>query len=341
MESIICLLIIAVIILIILCLFKKEHFNLSDIKDLLFDKIDVDDNIEVEDLIDDEKESEFLNPKYKLPFDTDDVIFESNKFHPDYIDVINFLNFEYNNNTPSQKLNQFNKDNLPTIINNQPSLSEINKSYEIIESFVRFLNTKISDNKFTNKWINKPEQEYKDGFERVRESLGLPQRLYNKSITCTPISLISYYNLTTEKVIESDETLYSVLVLINREQTKDNMLFKFKYTINDSKITIVECDILGFDNDRQVKSVYKDINNVYKFKNLDHSNIISSSDILNELQSKYAIKEKIMQDNIDNLHPEDKFMHMRINPYNYDGIRITRTIYDDINDKPLWESEMK
>ena len=103
-------------------------------------------------------------------------------------------------------------------------------------------------------------------------------------------------------------------------------------------ILIDDITIIGIDNNRPLKQSYSDMNNYYNYKSLNTSNLISSSDILDELELKHNIREKVMQQSINNLHPEDKFMHMRINPYNYNGYKTTRTLYDDINDKPLWDS---
>ena len=42
------------------------------------------------------------------------------------------------------------------------------------------------------------------------------------------------------------------------------------------------------------------------------------------------IREKLMQEQIDNLHPDDKDAHMYIKPEDYESYKTTQTIYDDI-----------
>lgn len=351
MDNIIIILIIIIILLIICCLLKRENFSLSDIKDLLFkdDEIDLtDDEEDDKDKIKDfniyGENDEFMNKKYKLNKNNDDTYFAPLRFHPDYIDVINFINDNYNNVSPHDKMENklFNKNDLPTITNNMPNVKEINKVGSILNNYVKYLNKECQNNKYSinqNKWENRIEQNYKDGFQRVQEFLGLPKSLYNRSVSQTELTLDEYYGLQSEKVIDTDEIEYSVYLLLSRKQTRDKMLLKMKFIINDKKVMIDDIDIIGFDNNRPLNKNYEDINNYYKFDSLGKSNLISAGDILDEMKYKYAVRENVMQQSIDNLHPEDKFMHMRINPYNYDGIRTTRTIYDDINDKPLWESE--
>ena len=349
MDNLIIILIIIIILLIICCLLKRENFSLTDIKDLLFkdDEIDLTDDEEDKEIKDFNiygENNEFMNKKYKLNKNNDEVYFEPLRFHPDYIDVINFINDNYNNVSPHDKMENkiFNKNDLPTITNNMPNVKEINKVGNILNNYVKYLNKECQNNKYSinqNKWENRIEQNYKDGFQRVQEFLGLPKSLYNRSVSQTELTLDEYYGLRSEKVIDTDEIEYSVYLLLSRKQTRDKMLLKMKFIINDKKVMIDDIDIIGFDNNRPLNKNYEDINNYYKFDSLGKSNLISAGDILDEMKYKYAVRENVMQQSIDNLHPEDKFMHMRINPYNYDGIRTTRTIYDDINDKPLWESE--
>ena len=349
MDNLIVILIIIIILLIISCLLKRENFSLSDIKNLLFDdnEINLTNNEDIDDIKDFniyEENNEFMNKKYRLNKNNDETYFEPLKFHPDYIDVINFINDNYNNISPHDKMENkiFNNNDLPTITNTMPNIKEINKVGSILNNYVKYLNKECKNDKYSinqNKWENRIEQNYKDGFQRVQEFLGLPKSLYNKSVSQTELILDEYYGLKSEKVIDTDEIEYSVYLLLSRKQTRDKILLKIKFIINDKKVMIDDIDIIGFDNNRQINPNYKDINNYYKFDSLGKSNLISVGDIFDEMKNKYAIRESVMQQSIDNLHPEDKFMHMRINPYNYNGIRTTRTIYDDINDKPLWESE--
>ena len=345
MDNFLILLIIIIIILIILCLFKKEHFDLSYIKKIFQkeDKDQLNKQIEIPDykIYEEEELSNYINRKYKMYNNLEDY-FTPSQFHPDYIDLINYINDNYKISSPHENKNIFNKDNKATILNDNPSVKEINKIGEILEKYVIYLNKELEKTKYSinpNKWENRIEENYKDGFQKVQEILGLPQSLYNKSTTQGELILEEYYGLKSEKVINNNDIKYIVYILLKRLNTRDKILLKLKFITNEEKrILIDDITIIGIDNNRPLKQSYSDMNNYYNYKSLNTSNLISSSDILDELELKHNIREKVMQQSINNLHPEDKFMHMRINPYNYNGYKTTRTLYDDINDKPLWGS---
>ena len=137
--------------------------------------------------------------------------------------------------------------------------------------------------------------------------------------------------------MDSDEKEYSVDITVKRDGSRDKMLFNFKFIVINNKVIIDNINIIGFDNERQIDPEYSEVDNFYNFDNLNKHNITSVGDILSSMKDKYGIREKMMQDNIDNLHPEDKLMNMRINPYQYESTKATRTYYDDIWEKPLFK----
>ena len=277
-----------------------------------------------------------VNSKYSQSRST---YFTPTLFHPDYVDVINVLNSM--TNSPNTVI--FNKDGKRTTIIGA-SENEINIIGDVIEKFIDNVNEKIIKQPKTisqilnvNKWENRPEESYPDGFEEVRSNLGLPKKLYNSSVSGNSVELVEYSDIIVEKVIETGELEFSCDVNIKRNGTRDNMIFRIKFVIEDNKVIIDSIDIIGFNNLRDTSEEYNAVDKFYDYKALNKHNITAVGDILNEMKDKYIIREKLMQDNIDNLHPEDKLMNMRINPYQYESFKATRTIYDDIWEKPTFE----
>lgn len=277
-----------------------------------------------------------VNSKYSQSRST---YFTPTLFHPDYVDVINVLNSM--TNSPNTVI--FNKDGKRTTIIGA-SENEINIIGDVIEKFIDNVNEKIIKQPKTisqilnvNKWENRPEESYPDGFEEVRSNLGLPKKLYNSSVSGNSVELVEYSDIIVEKVIETGELEFSCDVNIKRNGTRDNMIFRIKFVIEDNKVIIDSIDIIGFNNSRDTSEEYNAVDKFYDYKSLNKHNITAVGDILSEMKDKYIIREKLMQDNIDNLHPEDKLMNMRINPYQYESFKATRTIYDDIWEKPTFE----
>ena len=348
LEYLLILIIILLIIVILYLEYKHENFGFYDLMDNIksffnFKKyndneIVIDDIIDYDNILDDDKEIKFNT---KFVENKNKSFFTNNLFHPDYVDVINVLNNM--NNTPNNIL--FNQDNKKT----ETFKGENNKLInDIIEKFIDNINNKLKNEPKTekellklNKWDNQPELlndlKYNDGFEMVRDSLGLPRKLYNSSVYGNNVDLVDYSNINVEKVMDSDEKEFSVDITIKRNGSRDKMLFNFKFIVIKNKVIIDNVSIIGFENDRNIDANYSDVDDFYNFDNLNKHNITSVGDILSSMKDKYGVREKMMQDNIDNLHPEDKFMNMRINPYQYEGTKATRTYYDDIWEKPLWE----
>ena len=370
-------LIIILLIVIIFVLVRKEHFSIKetydDIKITIKDKIksftNSSDSVTIEDPIknllsevinssdnntndsnnsnntisnvsndanNNDIEIGIVNNKYSQSRST---YFTPTLFHPDYVDVINVLNSMAN--SPNTVI--FNKDGKRTTIIGANE-NEINIIGDVIEKFIDNVNDKIIKQPKTisqilnvNKWENRPEESYPDGFEEVRSDLGLPKKLYNSSVSGNSVELIEYSDIIVEKVIETGEEEFSCDVNIKRNGTRDNMIFRIKFVIEDNKVIVDSIDIIGFNNSRDTSEEYNAVDKFYDYKSLNKHNITAVGDILSEMKDKYIIREKLMQDNIDNLHPEDKLMNMRINPYQYESFKATRTIYDDIWEKPTFE----
>lgn len=260
----------------------------------------------------------------------EDEIEDNNLFNMDYIDI----NEEYNNLTQNNKV-IFNNDEIEYTISTNIDEEEKYIIDKMVKDFIDNINNRLTginiDFNNISIWKNTSRQEYEDGFEKVRKELGIPEKLYNEGIKGTKINLIEYSNIT--KYETDKEVKYIVDVKIGRDKSKIEQIIKIHFTFkkNDIKNVVIEkINILGYVSKVYVKQVYQDINNYYDFKNLDDNNLFDSKNIIKELDTKYMIREKLMQEQIDNLHPDDKDAHMYINPEEYESYKTTQTIYDDI-----------
>jgi len=265
------------------------------------------------------------NKKYE------DEIEDNNLFNMDYIDV----NEEYNNLTQNNKI-IFNNDEIEYTVNTNIDNEDKYIVDKMIRDFIENINDKLTgiNIDFSNvfRWKNTARQEYEDGFEKVRKNLGIPEKLYNEGIKGTKIILIEYSNII--KYETDKEIKYIVDVKIGREKSKIYQIIRIHFTFKKEdikNIVIEKINILGYVSKIYTKQIYEDINNYYNFKNLDDNNLLDSKNIIKELDTKYMIREKLMQEQIDNLHPDDKDAHMYIdNPEEYESYKTTQTIYDDI-----------
>lgn len=341
------LFIIILLIIVIIMIIKREQFTLSDVYDMTVGKytkkeenvIEMDggnDNEEVVEMIENDGDLIETRNKYSPKIST---FFTPTLFHPDYVDTINVMNRMIN--TPNTIV--FNQDNKRTGVVDADN-DEIKMVGSVVEKFIDNLNDRMNKHPKNivevlnvNRWDNQPEQSFVDGFEKVRASLGLPKKLYNTSISGNKVELVEYSDVMVEKVIDTDEEEYSCDIVIKREGSRDKMCFRFKFVMDENRVIIDKVNIIGFENRRDISEEYNKMDELYEYKNLNTHNITAVGDILSEMKDKYITREKMMQDNIENLHPEDKLMNARINPYQYESYKATRTVYDDIWNKPMFE----
>lgn len=323
---------------------------------ILTNNIDINNKLSNENTIDTKKNSEIkehldiniTNKKNKyVKIDLNDVIndkcFIDTRFHKDYIDVINAFN-DWDGLSPHNK-QLFNINNIPIVTNKNVDNATINKVGKLLKDFVKTLNNNIKKSSSSynaieiNGW-NKLyyQQEYEDGFKKVQRSLGLPEDLYNSSVKGTRIYLYQYFNITIYK--NDYEQKIVVNVVLSRKMTKDLMLLKLSFIENfrmPGNIIIENIDIIGFMTIKKVSLEYAGVNNFYNFDNLEDNNIIDQHNILDELAYKNAIRNQLMQEQIDNLDENDKLTHNNINPYQYQSYKNTRTIQQDMLADKIFE----
>ena len=316
-----------IILIIIIVLIAIYHFNNKSVKE----------NFEITD----ETENVIPPPKYNnkpeiLNNILNDKFFTSCQFHKDYIDVINAFN-DYDGLSPHDK-QLFNINNIPVKIDKYIKGSkEINKVNQMVNEFIDEINEKIKENQedtqhnTVHTWNNKYEQQYDDSFRKFRRSLGLPETLYNDEVKGTEIKLNKFFNVI--KYQTEAEEKYIVHIIITRDMADDALLVKVAFYIdktNPRNVIIENIDVVGCISNRVVTAEYKDVNEFYNFDYLNENNMVDTSNLMNELAYKHLIRQKLANEQIENLNEDDKLMHNSINPYEYQSYKNTKTIYNDV-----------
>ena len=266
-----------------------------------------------------------------------DKFFTDCQFHKDYVDVINAFN-DYDGLSPHDK-QLFNINNIPVEINkNIKGSKEVSKVYQMVNNFIKELNDKIKNNQqktnyyTANGWNLKYEQDNSnDPFRKFRRNLGLPETLYNDEVKGTKITLNKFFNII--KYATEQEMRYIVHIILSRELADDSLVVKVSFVINKKQpknVIIENIDVIGCISTRKVAAEYAEVNKFYNFDALDENNMINTGDLMNELAYKHLIRQKLANEQIDNLDENDRIMHSSIDPYDYQSYKNTRTIYNDI-----------
>lgn len=262
------------------------------------------------------------------------------QFHQDYIDVID----AFSQMAPNNK-QLFNINNYPCKTTKDQDIEYVRG---VVGEFIDAVNEIIYDKVNVERanvqtWKPLLEQKYNDGFQKVQKELGLPEKLYNASVAYTKIKFVEFSNIFKYEI--EDEVKYVVEVVISREESPDKMLFKLHFIYNKAlpeNIITERINVEGFISRRGTDAIYNDINDYYKFDSLDDHNMLNIDDIMGELDYKYKVRTKLMQDRVNNLHPDDKYMHMYIDPEDYATYENVQTIYDDVYGKfPFDQQQIK
>jgi hypothetical protein len=239
------------------------------------------------DLILKSKEKQKVNP-----------YFMEMQFHNDYRDTANAIILLI----PNQK-QLFNRSNLPIINVSTPSNKEI---LPLIKNFIKELNrvlkNNVGDEYMVRDWKNNmAEKDFKSGWEKQQEKLGLPGSLYNSPVKKEPVKLIKVDH--SERFETEDEIRYVVFLVLQKPSAKDQILIKVSFQIdkqdtnldreffdknkNESEtlIKVEEAFVMGFltkhsFGKQSVKSEY------YNFDGISNGRIWSQKQIMQELNKK-------------------------------------------------------
>lgn len=274
------------------------------------------------------------------------------QFHTDYRDTIAAFN------DISQQKEIFNKSNQP-VTHLDPSHKEA--SY-LIKEFIRELNSdvknSVSDYRTSNTGWDEPlpELKVKSGWDKQQEELGLPSSLYADPAKRAPIKLIKIDDI--EKYTTEFETKYVCTIIIQKLNVEDQMIVKISfvqdntdingeriffqdielYTDNNKNseynVIIEEIFIVGFLTDDE--AFVGDGDDFYNFKGIETDGMIDNKTIMKELIKKYKNRRKEDRKFSESLDEEGQIFHDELcDLSNYDAFKCTRSIYDDLSDKPI------
>lgn len=238
-----------------------------------------------------------LKSKTKIKYNLNPYFTET-QFHNDYRDTLNAINILI----PNQK-QLFNKADLPLINVNTPSTNEIKP---LIKTFINEINKIIdktnSEGIVTQDWKNNyGEKDYESGWDKQQRKLGLPGSIYTKPAKKAHIKLINVDRL--EKFETENEIRYTIFIIVQKENVKDQMLVKVNFQIDkqdinldreffdkeknsyETLVKIEEIFVMGFLTKQSFgKQSVK--NDYYNFDNITDGKMFSSEQIIKELNNK-------------------------------------------------------
>jgi len=270
------------------------------------------------------------------------------KWHNDYRDVMTALN----NLTPDKK-QLFNLPNQPLYFSEPP----VNEVKNMVSDFVSVLNDNIKSDvpSFRNPnsgWdeaITDPTVQ--SGWNKVQLSLGLAPSLYEDPAVKQPVNLLAVTRVL--KYETDDEIKYLIDMIIQKRNVDDQMVLRASF-IQDKrplrdennffvtstiklKLVIESLSILGYlskdGNDSRLLSD-KDKELYYEVNQMESNNLVDPKDVLKVLNQKYKQRHAEMEQRNALLDEEGQNFHRTLPKiYEFDNIKDTRTIYDDLSNK--------
>lgn len=273
------------------------------------------------------------------------------KFHNDYRDVLT----SFDNLTPDKR-QIFNLANRP-ITYSEPNFKEVKN---LINHFVDILNNDIInnvDNSYNSNsgWDEKiPHIKFDSGWDKIQKSLGLPTSLYHEpkgksSIKIINVDSVEKYeydkeikykiNLVLQKLNSNDQIVISIDFVVDKHHINpDDFHFDYKLyhnTVIERIYVVGYLSNSGIDNNiynsnninsSKFKNLYKD------FQNMEHSDLTDPKKVQQVLLDKYKQKNKEISFRNSLFDEEGRVFHNDLpNVYDYDNIKNTQTIFDDMN----------
>lgn len=220
------------------------------------------------------------------------------QFHNDYRDTHNAFVLL----VPNQK-QLFNRSNLPIINVSTPSNQEI---IPLIKNFInetnKVLDRNVPDDFKVRDWRNGlADKDFKSGWEKQQEKLGLPRSIYNAPAKKEHIKLIKVDH--SERFETEDEIRYVVFLVVQKLSIQDQMLVKVSFQIDkqdvnidreffdkckneyDTLVKIEEAFVMGYmTKDSFGKHSIK--NEYYNFDGITDGRVFSQKQIMQQLNKK-------------------------------------------------------
>ena len=274
-----------------------------------------------------------------------------NQFHNDYRDVIT----AFNNIIPDKK-QIFNIPNQP-LKYSEPMIHEVKL---MVIDFVQTINnnlvTSVPNNRNANSGWDEaiPDPNINSGWEDLQNELGLPTSLYEEPASKALVKLIDIQNI--EKYETEDEIKYNIKIVIQKLNVDDQMIIKSSF-IQDKRplhdennflenktvklpMIIEDIFVIGYlsnEGDDKTKQYDGDNEKWFDYDKLEKNNMTDPKYIQNILMEKYKEKAQEMEHRNVLLDEEGQDFHRGLSkPYEYENIKATQTIFDDMNSKNIY-----
>lgn len=237
--------------------------------------------------------------------------FTENQFHTDYRDTQNAFQIM----VPDQK-QLFNRSDLPL---KNVSTTRNKDIVKLVKSFIKEVNKTIdndvTDGITSNNWKNSyGERDFKSGWEKQQEKLGLPGSLYTKPAKKAHIRLIKVDR--SEKYETDDEIRYTVFMTVQKVNVKTQMVLRVNFYMDnhdpnadrdffnkekthDTKIMIEEIFVIGFLTKESfgkpsVKTQYQEFDGITDGRMFDQEEIIKQLNKKRRQYEKECARQKLM-----------------------------------------------
>jgi len=226
--------------------------------------------------------------------------FEEKQFHNDYRDTINALN----QMIPNKKY-QFNQCEAPVRFELLKSSDVKPISKKFLAELNRVVKNSIKDSYAGKNWQDAmPQQqtkEYKSGWDKHMNQLGLPGSIYNDPVKRSSLDLVCVDHV--EKYTTEDETKFVIFLILQKRGICDQIIIKLSIVADnkdinldrdffkkgsdtyDSKIVVEELFVVGFMTRKNFgKQSVKE--NWYNFKGLGDDKEFTHKQIIKKLIKK-------------------------------------------------------
>lgn len=300
-----------------------------------------------------------LVKKAELPY------FMNNQYHPDYKDVLTSIE----DLVPARK-QIFNIANIPLLDYTEPPASEVTAMmYDFIKTFNEISQknaNQAATRSLESGWLNAGWNDKlvdpthtQSGWDKVQESLGLKPNLYTNPAPYGPMELIAIKRV--QKFETDDEIKYQILAVLHKINVQDQIMLEIslifdkrverdeanflsqniKYVgngifkpANDNLQMVVEnIQIIGYLTTAQTPMLSEDYGIKYaEYDKLEFQNMTDPRYIQSVLMDRYKKRNNDLNKRNATLDDEGREFHESMaNPWDYPNLRLTQTIFDDMN----------
>ncbi len=274
------------------------------------------------------------------------------QFHNDYRDTITAIN-----NLVAEKRQRFNIANIP-IKYSEPEASEVR---QMVSDFVNILNinlkTEVPDHRNVNSGWDEavPDLNMESGWDKAQKSLGLQSSLFAKPAMRSEIRLIAINYV--QKYETEDEIKYLIDLVLQKATAEDQMVIRAgfvqdKRTLSDEnnffvdklinmQVVIEDVSITGYLSDEGIdhKQLQYDSDKTlfFDYNALEQNLLTDPKYVQKQLMDKYKQRTQEMDMRNATLDEEGRAFHRSLpHLYDFSNIKLTRTIFDDMNDKKVF-----